>query len=165
MQRLKQNIAPRWLEIAEKELGVKEIRGRRHHPKIIEYLHTAKNLGNWGRSRDETPWCAAFVNWALHQAGEKGTEHALAASFIDWGFPSDPRLGAVCVLKYKGDRDASTGSRGGFHVGFFIHETKYSFRILGGNQADRVSYRNFPKKMYDLVALRWPSPADNLKQS
>ena len=152
---------PRWLIIAEKELGVREIEGPRHEGRILEYLKTALNLGNWGRGRDETAWCAAFVNWCLEQAGYDGTKHALARSFIDWGYVVDGEpFGAVAVLRYSRNRDASTGSRGGFHVGFFIKEGKYSWRILGGNQSNSVSYRNFPKKYYQLVALRYPYSLD-----
>jgi len=148
---------PRWLVIAEGELGVREFRGRRHNVRILNYLKTALNLGNWGRSRDETAWCAAFVNWCLEQAGEQGTNHALARSFIDWGYEIEPpRLGAIVVIRYGGNRDSTTGSMGGFHVGFLIREGRYSYRILGGNQRDSVSYRNFPKKAYELCAVRWP---------
>jgi uncharacterized protein (TIGR02594 family) len=150
---------PKWLVIAEGELGVEEIVGIRHRGRILEYLKTALNLGNWGRSRDETAWCAAFCNWCLEEAGHDGTKHALARSFINWGdVVRGERLGAIAVLRYSRNRDASTGSMGGFHVGFLIKENKYSYRILGGNQRNRVSYRNFPKRYYKLVALRWPRP-------
>ena len=147
---------PRWFEIAEGELGVREVRGRRHNDRVLQYLQTALNIGKWGRERDETAWCAAFVNWCLKQAGEEGTGSALARSFVNWGVPCDDRLGAICVIKYKGHADANTGSRAGFHVGFLVRVTSHSYRILGGNQRDEVSYRNFPKRSYELIALRWP---------
>jgi uncharacterized protein (TIGR02594 family) len=147
---------PRWLIIAEGELGIREFAGPRHSDRILEYLKTALNLGNWGRSRDETPWCAVFVNWCLEQAGEKGTDHALARSFVKWGHRSSPRLGAIVVIRNKRYHDASVGSRRGFHVGFLIREGRYSYRILGGNQKDMVSYRNFSKRTYSLIDIRWP---------
>ena len=147
---------PKWLIVAEDELGVEEIKGLVHRGRILEYLKTALNLGNWGRGRDETPWCAAFVNWCLEQSGYAGTDNALARSFIVWGEDTTPRLGAIVVIRHKRNRDASTGSRAGFHVGFLIRETRYSYRILGGNQGNRVSYRNFPKSKYDWIACRWP---------
>ena len=152
---------PKWLVIAEQELGVEEVKGFRHNGRILEYLKTALNLGNWGRSRDETAWCAAFVNWCLEQAGYEGTKHALARSFIDWGYVvRGERLGAIAVLRNNRNRDASTGSFGGYHVGFLIRDNRYSWRILGGNQKNRVSYRNFPKKHYQLIALRFPYQTD-----
>ena len=158
---LTQTHPPRWLVIAEGELGVREIRGRRHNLRILQYLKTALNLGNWGRNRDETAWCAAFVNWCLEQAGEKGTYHALARSFIDWGYEVEPpRLGSIIVVRRRLHKDASTGSRAGFHVGFLIYGGKYSYRILGGNQSDSVSYRNFSKRLYSCEAIRWPFKVD-----
>jgi uncharacterized protein (TIGR02594 family) len=147
---------PRWLVIAEGELGVREISGPKHSGRILEYLKTALNLGNWGRGRDETPWCAVFVNWCLEQAGEVGTHHALAHSFVNWGHRSSPRLGAIIVIRNKRYHDPTVGSRRGFHVGFLIRETRYSFRILGGNQKDMVSYRNFSKRTYNVIDIRWP---------
>jgi uncharacterized protein (TIGR02594 family) len=149
--------SPKWLAVAENEIGVREVRGRNHNWRIIEYLKTALNIGKWGRERDETPWCAAFVNWCLEESGVSGTDNALARSFIGWGDPVlGDRLGAVAVVKRKGNKDASTGSRAGFHVGFLVKSHRYSYRILGGNQGDSVCYRNFPRGRYDLVALRWP---------
>ena len=155
---------PDWLLIAEQELGIRERAGKAHNIRIINYLKTALNLGRWGRSRDETPWCAAFVNWCLKEAGYEGTNHALARSFLHWGDVMEtPRLGAIIVIRYRGQQDASTGSRRGFHVGFFIRESRYSYRILGGNHGNRVSYRNFPKHVYSLEGLRWPSSSPNNK--
>jgi uncharacterized protein (TIGR02594 family) len=136
---------------------VRELPGKRHNPTILEYLKTALNIGHWGRSRDETPWCAAFVNWCLEEAGYEGTGHGLARKFIQWGVESEPRLGAIIVVRYKGHKDLHTGSRNGFHVGFLVHDFTHSFRILGGNQRNRVSFRNFPKRFYECRAIRWPS--------
>ena len=147
---------PPWLVVAEGELGVRELAGGRHTLRILDYLKTALNLGKWGRNRDETAWCAAFVNWCLEQAGYQGTDHALARSFIHWGSPCGLRLGAIVVIRNSRHKDVSTGSRVGYHVGFLIRENRYSYRILGGNQGNSVSYRNFPKSRYDIIATRWP---------
>lgn len=149
---------PDWLFIAEQELGVRERAGKLHNKRILDYLKTALNLGNWGRNRDETAWCAAFVNWCLEEAGYEGTDHALARSFLTWGDAVEGQvLGAIIVIRYRGNKDAVTGGFRGYHVGFLIRDSRYSWRILGGNQNDSVSYRNFSKRMYTLKALRWPS--------
>jgi uncharacterized protein (TIGR02594 family) len=148
---------PEWVTVAEHELGVRELVGRQHNGRILDYLETALNIGRWGRSRDETAWCAAFVNWCLKETGIRGTDNALASSFITYGQKVlGYRLGAIAVLRHKSKSDATTGSLRGFHVGFLIRETSYSWRILGGNQSNSVSYRNFPKRRYRLAALRWP---------
>ena len=149
---------PDWIEIAEGELGVKEIEGSQHESTILDYLATCDNLGPWGKGRDETAWCSAFVNWCLEQAGLDSTRHALARSYIAYGDETEPRLGAIVVIRRrKVGQDASTGSRTGYHVGFFIRESDRSIRLLGGNQANRVSYRNFPKARYEVRAIRWPN--------
>jgi uncharacterized protein (TIGR02594 family) len=154
---------PKWLAVAESFLGTSELVGSAHNPVILSFLAEMRNLGAWGKGRDETAWCAAFVHYCLDKAGREGTGHALARSYIKWGVPSERKLGAIVVLKYKGNRDGGTGSRAGFHVGFLIRESAHSYRVLGGNQADTVSYRNFPKKAFELVACRWPEEAQPTK--
>lgn len=148
---------PPWVLEAEKYLGTKEIPGKKHNPTIVDWLTKwGQNLGSWGRARDETPWCSVFVAACLEACGIRSTRHALAASWVSWGRACGPIEGAVVVLRYKGGRDAATGSRAGYHVGFLVLDAKNSYRVLGGNQGNKVSFRNFPKRMYSLEALRWP---------
>lgn len=146
-----------WLQVAESYLGTKELIGADHNPVIIGWLDDMANLGPWGRGRDETPWCAAFIHGCLKEAGYEGTGHALARSYIEWGVPSELVLGAIVVLKYKGHANGGkTGSRAGLHVAFLIKENRNSWRVLGGNQRDGVNYRNFHKRSFDLLACRVP---------
>jgi uncharacterized protein (TIGR02594 family) len=58
-------VTPIEAALAELASGVAEVVGVEHNPRILEY-HTATSLG---ASEDEVPWCAAFVNWCLLQAG------------------------------------------------------------------------------------------------
>lgn len=51
--------------IATTQVGVNEISGNKHNPKIVEY-HQACTLQ---ASDDETAWCSAFVNWCYIIAG------------------------------------------------------------------------------------------------
>ena len=138
-------------------VGTREIPGGKHNKVILGFLRAMRNIGRWGKSRDETPWCAAFVHHCLKVVGIEGTGHALAKSYATWGRPSKVEQGAIIVIKRKREGgDKSTGSRAGYHVGFLIRITKHAFVILGGNQGDAVSVRYFNKRRYDLVALRKP---------
>jgi uncharacterized protein (TIGR02594 family) len=146
---------PRYLEIAEDEIGVKEFKGKEHHPRILEY-HDTTTLGSWGRSRDETPWCSSFINFCVTKAGLEGTNNALARSWMSWGLGVDvPMPGDIVVLKRrKRGSDARTGSRGGYHVAIFIRASRGRVRLLGGNQRDAVRYSWYSQRRYDIKAIR-----------
>ncbi|MEW6405154.1 MAG: SH3 domain-containing C40 family peptidase [Chloroflexota bacterium] len=117
---------PPWLVIARKELGVKEIPGADNNPRVVEYLNATTNLSASVRSKDETPWCSAFVNWVMGQAGIVGTRHALARSWQGWGEHIDePYVGCIVVFQ----REQGFG-----HVGFYLEETETHIKVLGGNQ-------------------------------
>ena len=103
---------PKWLQIAREELGQAEIPGPKSNPRIVEYLKST-DLGPPDDQQDETPWCSAFVNWCIKQAGLKGTNSAAAASWRHWGVElEDGRLGCVVVMTRPG----------GNHVGFYEGE-------------------------------------------
>lgn len=148
-----------WMDIANGELGTKESSGDEHNPRVLEYLSTCDNLGSWGRGRDETPWCAAFVNWCLEEAGVRSSRHALARSYVDFGCDAaGAPEGAIAVIKRKtSGSDTATGSRAGFHVGFVIRRSKTVIRLLGGNQRNEVNITSYPLSKYDVIAVRWPT--------
>ena len=144
------------LDYAESQLGVKEMRGDEHHPAILGYLATT-TLGNWARSRDETPWCSAFINACEVKGGHPGTGSALASSWRTYGSKvelEDFEVGDVLVIKHKRGRDRRTGSAGGYHVGYPYRFGSKWVVMLGGNQSDAVTVRVFPFRTYDMVALR-----------
>lgn len=150
-----------WLTIAESYVGLKEIKGVGHNPTILGWLRDfGKNIGRWGKSRDETAWCAVFVSHCLDAAGMSNTESALAVSYATYGKPSTFLTGDVIVIKRRRvGADTSTGSRAGYHVGFLLRSTKTHYLILGGNQRNRVSRVWYPKKRYECKAVRTPVPA------
>ena len=49
---------PGWLKAAYKDLGLKEIRGKKDNPRVVEMF--AESGHAWVRD-DETAWCAAAV--------------------------------------------------------------------------------------------------------
>jgi uncharacterized protein (TIGR02594 family) len=133
-----------WYLIARKEIGVKEIVGSKHNPRIIEY-HATTTLK---ATTDEVPWCSSFVNWCISKAGYTPTRSAAARSWATWGQRIDkPVKGCIVVMT----RD------GGGHVGFYESEAEGIVRVLGGNQANGVNVRPYkserilayviPKKM------------------
>jgi len=150
-------LKPTWLSIAESQLGVSEIRGKRHNSKILKY-HRTTTLNDRAAGKDETPWCSSFVNWCLLEAGFKGTNNALARSWLKWGIELlEPREGCITVIRSKHHGpDATTGSSRGFHVAFYVANSPHSIRLLGGNQRDRVKLSNYPIRLYELHGYRWP---------
>jgi len=90
------------------------------------------------------PWCAAWANKVLADAGMPGTDSLMARSFLAWGHPVSgvPKVGDVVVMRRGRNRYAG-------HVGFF-----YGFvddatgikkvAVLGGNQGKSVSISYYP---------------------
>jgi uncharacterized protein (TIGR02594 family) len=135
---------PAWLTVAQGELGVSEIPGSKDNARIVEY-HQATSLN---ASDDETPWCSSFVNWCLSQSGYKGTDNAMARSFLNWGrVIALPQKGCVVVFK--------RGKPPQGHVAFFLEDAGMGIRVLGGNQGDKVSTTSYPKS--DVIGYRWPA--------
>jgi uncharacterized protein (TIGR02594 family) len=163
---------PPWYEIARRELAASIAEsGSRAHPRILEYLATCSDLEEGEAERDSTPWCSAFVNWCLAEAGMKGTDSGWARSWAEWGEPVDPpRVGAVTVWargRTGPDQPIVTG-----HVAFFVEDLGDSLLVLGGNQSDSVSLKTYPKlgyladtvasgapvkELYELLGYRWPA--------
>jgi uncharacterized protein (TIGR02594 family) len=144
---------PKWMEIAEKEIGQKEIRGE-ENPRIIEY-HSTTTLK---AKEDEVPWCSAFVNWCIVQAGIIGTNSAAAKSWLSWGEEIDvPVPGCICVIhkKVKGE-DKNTGSSSGYHVAFYRREDANRIWLLGGNQGNQVKETSFSFLNYEVCGYRMP---------
>lgn len=126
---------PRWIQIAEREIGVREIAGRQHTPRILEYFQAT----TYRASTDETPWCSAFANWVMRQAGYTGTNSARAIDWANWGLKlSRPAYGAIGVIDWDGDGPGWKG-----HVGFVVGETGGRIEMLGGNQSDSVKVSSF----------------------
>ena len=134
-----------WMVHATREAGAgvrEDERPRRSNPRVNEYLRTV------GLSDDETPWCSAFVNWCMGQAGMAGTGRGNARSWLHWGTPiADCRLGAVAVFRRGQDR-----SRG--HVAFYVGDAGGQLLVLGGNQGNRVCVLGYDRGR--LLGLRWP---------
>ncbi len=139
-----------WLAIAVGEIGQRGVPGTVHNPRIIEY-HATTGLR---ASRDETAWCASFVNWCFHRVSVRGTNSAGAASWLRWGERSVARAGAVAVIFNPLMRNTQL-SRTGNHVGFLVRETESHYVILGGNQDNSVRVKSYARAQWQLKGYRW----------
>ncbi|HEY9008832.1 MAG TPA: TIGR02594 family protein, partial [Ohtaekwangia sp.] len=135
---------PAWIRIAKGELGQEESEFG-NNPRILQYLQST-GLDKSLSSTQETPWCAAFVNWTMETAGEKSTNSARALDWADYGTKlKKPALYGLGVMKRKG----------GGHVGFIVGQTAQGdIVLLGGNQSDKVSYSAY--KMSKFVEFVYP---------
>ena len=133
---------PQYFINAEMHLGLQEVRDA----KILNsYL---KKYAGWNYNVATTPWCAAFVNACLGEAGIQGTGSFMARSFLKWGQKvTQPQEGDIVVFK------RGTGASG--HVTFFVSDhDKDHIEVLGGNQSDKVCIKLYRKD--SLLGYRRP---------
>lgn len=126
---------PKWMEIAEKEIGVKEIPGEENNPRIIEY-HDATSLH---ADLESVSWCSSWMNWVMKKAGIKGTLSAAARSWLNWGEKVDtPQYGDVCIFS-RGNNPVQG------HVALYVGpDGPDRIKVLGGNQNDSVCIASYP---------------------
>jgi len=120
------------VEIASKEIGVKEKKGKGNNPRIMQY---AEETGFKKYKKDEAHWCSLFMNWCAEKAGLERSYSLGARSWLRVGIPIDnPELGDVVVF-WRVSRDSWQG-----HVGLFNGFARDGrIYCLGGNQGDQVS--------------------------
>jgi len=124
--------------------GVAEIAGSPAHPRIALALASVGQPGS-----DEIPWCSAWVNLCITEAGGVGTNKPNARSWLEWGRRIlTPQLGLVAVFK------RGTGWQG--HVGFVLDVSASQVMLLSGNTGNRVSVAPF--SMGDLLGYRVGPP-------
>lgn len=127
-------------------------RNNRTHAQAVDasrntggHAYEASFEGRRGNEVDETPWCGCFVQWCLLEAGFPRRPNLAAA--VAWrpnGAEVSPqRYGAVTVIERGG---------GKFHVGFFVQAISGGVKLLGGNQRNRVSVREY----HGTPTYNWP---------
>lgn len=139
------NDDPPWLQIARREIGVKERWGVADNSRILQY-HAATRTH---ATRDSVPWCASYVCWCLEGAGITSTRSAAAASYRTWGQQCELKDGAIVVFG-KADPDAA----GTGHVAFCVGVEGDDVLVLGGNQNNAVNVAKRPRDR--IVTVRWP---------
>ena len=133
-----------WMKTARESIGLKEVAGPKHNTKIQAWL---AKLGAWWKD-DETPWCGTFVAHCLRENGLPVPQHWYRAlAWKDYGSnlrPTHVCEGAILVFAREG----------GGHVGFYVGEDRFYYRVLGGNQSNTVNVMRIAKNR--CVAIRWP---------
>lgn len=126
------------LDIALNEIGVKEIVGKQHNPRVLNYF---SEIGHSWVKDDETAWCSAFANWVHLKAGVEKSGKLNARSWLNVGVQiSNPVKGDIVVFW----RESPNSWKG--HVAFFIRETPNWIYVLGGNQNNQVKISAYPKQ-------------------
>lgn len=139
------SLAPQHMIIARQFIGVKEIPGGIDHPDIVRF-HSVTAAGE---APDEVPWCSSYVCYPLHVCGIPHTRSKAARSWLTYGVPVEPIVGAIVVFKWP------SGNR---HVAFCegLTEDRKRIVVLGGNQGNEVNTRSYPIKYIE--ACRMPAP-------
>ena len=132
---------PPWLRVGIRELGIREVAGPAANPRIVLY----DSFTTLKATSDEIPWCSSYACFCMETAGIPSPRSAAAASWMAWGEPSLPRLGAVAVFKRVG----------GHHVAFMLAKIGDVLVVLGGNQGNAVSLTALSAA--SLLDLRWPT--------
>jgi uncharacterized protein (TIGR02594 family) len=150
---------PSWMRIAEAEeqAGISEDKPATR-PRILEYLATCTDLEESELGQYDTPWCSAFVNWCILQAGLPGSNSGWARSWRKWG-QEDPDPGPGSITVWSRFRDLGSGlERVGGHVAFLVEDKGESVEVLGGNQRDRVCRAIYPKNGFLTEAVDRSGP-------
>lgn len=132
-------------EAAREEMGVEELEGSQHNPRILQYFE-ATSLHS---RTDEEAWCAAFVSFILEKLGTPSTKSAWSRSYLSWGVKLEKPVRG-CVVVFSRPPDPSKG-----HVAFFVSEEADKVYVLGGNQGNRVTIAAYPKSR--VLAYRGPT--------
>jgi uncharacterized protein (TIGR02594 family) len=140
-----------WLSLARDMIGVKEISGDKHEPKILAMWRDS----HLSFSNDEVAWCAALVGACLERCYVNSTRKANARSYMHWGNDVLANgalqipLGSIVV--YSRPPNDWEG-----HVGFAVGRTESGdIMTLGGNQGNAVNIKPF--RYNRLIAARWPA--------
>jgi uncharacterized protein (TIGR02594 family) len=115
-----------------RELGTKEIAGKKDNPRIRWYHTFSKNIGS-KEHPDEVPWCASIMNACGVQCGMEISGSALAASYDAYGVDTGDWVeeGDIVTLAQPGRHVTLANKR-------FNRKNDRYFQGLGGNQADSV---------------------------
>jgi len=141
------DLEPVWMLRARREIGVKEIAGVKHHPRILEYQDATRFI----EGADEVPWCSAYACWVMEGSDIASTRSAAARSWLKWGKAlAEPRKGCIVVL----DRHSDTNPNAA-HVAFYVGTgADGKLLLLGGNQRNKVCVQ--PYDADRVLAYRWP---------
>jgi uncharacterized protein (TIGR02594 family) len=142
-----------WLDVAKASLGVTEIRGAKHNPRI-QAMFAA--VGHDEDEPDETAWCAAFAGWCLAEVGmaipPKET-NLMARSYLRYGQKLEAAKPGAIVVKARGKPPFG-------HVGI-VEEVNEdgSFTVIAGNSSNKVKREKWVPSDPLPGGIRWPVKA------
>lgn len=146
-QWLLQEPGPRMIIEGLKFYGIKEIKGQKSNPIIIQW---AKDFGIYHiYKNDDDAWCALAHAAVAKNAGKpvpfRGYELLRAKSWLQWGeeVPIGEQMYGDTVI-FKRPK--------GYHVGLDIGEDEDCIHTMGGNQGDMYCIVRMPKSR--LVGVR-----------
>jgi uncharacterized protein (TIGR02594 family) len=115
----------------------------RSNPLIVSFFLQATDYNS--PATDQTPWCAAFMNWCLQRACKPNTNSASSGSFRCFAqpAPNPPAVGDIAVFKKRGE-DAKCRGRG--HVAFWLRAEADWVEVLGGNQSHQIKVSKYPAR-------------------
>jgi uncharacterized protein (TIGR02594 family) len=139
---------PVWLAKARTYLGLREVPGKNHNPKILDWWR----LCRLAFTDDETPWCAGFVGGILEECGIRSTRSGAARSYAgNKDFVKLPKAAAGAIMVHW--RGSPKGYQG--HVNFVAGKTAGGTLVcIGGNQNDTVSAAPYSEAR--LIGYYWP---------
>lgn len=125
------------IDWARRELGTKEIVGKKDNPRIRWYHTFSKNIGS-KEHPDEVPWCASFINACGAQCGMEISGSALAASYDRYSEDTGDWVeeGDIVTIAQPGRHVTLANKR-------FNRKTEKTFQGLGGNQGNQVKVSNY----------------------
>jgi len=141
--------APRMLIEALRLYGTKEFPGNQDNEEILSWAREV-NLARV-YSADAIPWCGLFMAIVAKRADKALPPDPLWAwNWKKFGSPRPdnfPRLGDVVTFGLI---------PGHGHVSLYVGEDEDAYHCLGGNQADAVNIRRFPKdKVHSVRRPDW----------
>lgn len=137
-----------WFKEAQRLFGTEETPGPASSRVIIDW---STDLGITYKS-DDIPWCGLFVGHCIGATLDTEplpTNVLGARAWAGFGIKTKPTPGAIMVFW----RQSLQSGKG--HVGFYAGEDDAAYRILGGNQSNKVCYAWINKSRF--LAARWPS--------
>lgn len=144
---------PPWLKGAFADLGVKEVTGTKHNPRVLAMFAVA---GHPEIKDDETAWCSGAVNAWFIETGFKGTNNLAARSWERWGKPLDIekpiKRGAVLIFRRGTEKWQG-------HVCLLLEDRGDALVVIGGNQSNAVTIATYSRDA--LIAARWPATVKN----
>ncbi len=172
---------PPWLVVAKQQSGVKEATGSASNPRIVDFVESTNRPQSDDWDDDDVPWCSAFVNWCMVQAGQPRTNSMMAISWKKlWREGTDvgrPAYGAIAVIQWHQDKAtcqkwncnrvswwdnpprwlSNAGLEGCTkgHVGFVVGKQGGRVVFLGGNQGDQVKLSDYPESA--IIGYMFPS--------